>query len=155
MTQYWNTKNPDSAEDRAELARKCYQLKLKAMDDYQIAEELGISPAEVSIWAKTGEKAAPEEDTDRTIEIARVNAWNLRLEKLWDELTAGGAYGAEQREEWIHKFITSFDKLSKARRSLGGLDKPSRTITMHEAGPMESVDEAIQRLAVELGLDAN
>lgn len=154
MKTFWDTHSPDSETDRAELARLCYQLVLKGNDEYQIAEELGISPAEVTVWAKTGEKAAPEEDTDRELEIARLNAWNKRLEDIWDELVENGQYTPEQRAEWIHKFINSFDRLSKGRRALGGLDKPSKVITQSEAGPIsETVDEAVKRLTVELGIN--
>jgi hypothetical protein len=153
MSAWWDTRDPESEADRADLSRQCYQLKLKGSDDFQIAEELGINPAEVVMWAKTGEKNAPVEDTDRDLEIARINAWTKRLEDIWEGLVANGSYGDEQKAEWIHKFISSFDKLSKGRRALGGLDKPSKIITSKEAGDMETVDEAVQRLAVELGIN--
>lgn len=151
MANWWGDHDPESASDRAELGKQCYQLKLKGHDDYQIAERLGISPAEVGTWSRTGEKAAPVEDTDNDIEIARVNGWALRLEEIWE---ACSVYDLDTRSDLIHRFIVSFDKLSRRRSALGGLDRAAKPVTAGVAsGPPASLDEELQRLAQELGVN--
>jgi hypothetical protein len=58
--------------------------------------------------------------------------------------------------EHFPKFITAFDRLSKARRGLGGLDTPvaaDLNVKITAITADSSVDDEIRKLELELGMN--
>lgn len=93
--------------------------------------------------------------TERAAEIDRVNRWNARLEAVWEQLQDSPH---TLKVEYIHKFVASFNTLSRARRELRALDMPRRLIVEDATDNQApaSIDAEVQRLTKSLSMnDAN
>jgi len=92
--------------------------------------------------------------TEREAEIDRVNRWAHRLEMVWKAMEENGT-PLTIRIEYIHKFVTSFNVLSKARRELAALDLPKRLIVedANDTKAPASIDAEVQRLTQSLAVN--
>lgn len=81
-----------------------------------------------------------------------ISAWNNTLNSLWADIQKNELLSAIEKAELLHKFIASFDKLSKARRELSGLNAPTKTETTVTVVEPESIDAEYARLSAKLGM---
>lgn len=95
------------------------------------------------------------EPTGTEAEVARVNWWNDRLAETWSELCSLNSTAT--KVEYIHRFVSSFNALSKARRELGGLDAVVRkqldiNVTGTDSPPV-SIDAEVEALSKKLAFN--
>lgn len=133
-------------------AKTAYGMHLAGNDEFEIAEHLRLPVADVRdmITNWSASLPSPSNAEARRDEIKRVDTWLARLDLAYHTTDEDG-----RREIPIDKAITSFVRLSERRCRLLGLDVPTRAeveMTLNGAPP-SSVDEEIQKLAVELGLN--
>lgn len=128
------------------LARQAYEMRVSGQDDFEIGEALGVTVEEatklVNEWGDS--IPSPTNVEARRDELKRCDYWYSALVAEYVLKTIP-----------VDRAINSFVKLSERRSKLSGLDAPSRAeidATLHAATP-SSVDEEIQRLATDLGLN--
>lgn len=133
-------RNPSAKPNPAKVAQEqhdAFQLKLKGLSVRAIAQELGMAPSTVQdrLRAAYDDLVLPAADEVRQLELARLDAWQVRLEERM-----------EDGEDPV-RVVPIGLKVQERRARLLGLDAPERQELTTTVLP--AADTAVEQLLAE------